>query len=238
MSDTPSKDPHKIRRMFDVVAPSYDFLNRLLSLGMDQFWRRNLVRRIEEPPVLDLACGSGDVLYELARNDRGQSALGLDFSREMLDRARKKLRPTDPAVELVQGDALQLPVQSRTYRGVTCAFGVRNFRSRPEAFREAHRVLQPGGTIVILEFFPPDDSFWGRPIRWYLGSVLPALGRYFSDSDEAYEYLRRSIEGFVPADALREELSEAGFIQISEENQFFGLVKIITAQKRQNVDSC
>jgi demethylmenaquinone methyltransferase/2-methoxy-6-polyprenyl-1,4-benzoquinol methylase len=217
--------------MFDGVAPSYDFLNRLLSLGMDRFWRRNLVRRIEEPPVLDLACGSGDVLYELTRNDRGRGALGLDFSRAMLDRAHKKLEPIDPSIGLVQGDALQLPVKNRVYGGVTCAFGVRNFQNRPEAFREVHRVLQSGGNIVILEFFPPDDSFWGRPIRWYLGSVLPAFGRYFSDSGEAYDYLQRSIEGFVPADVLRQELSEAGFIRISEENQFFGLVKIITAQK-------
>jgi len=231
MSSGPSKDPNRIRDMFDSVAGQYDFLNRLLSLGLDRFWRRQLVGCIPNSPVLDLACGSGDVLCQLGEDGLEEKLTGVDFSRGMLDHARQKLSDRTVSAQLVQGDALALPLGTSVYSGATCAFGVRNFDDRPRAFEEVNRVLTDPGRFAILEFFPPSDTVLNKPIRWYLGTLLPAIGGFFSDADDAYDYLNRSINNFISARTLKKELLSAGFDDASEHSVFFGLVKIITAGK-------
>lgn len=224
-----SKDPRSIRRMFDQIAHRYDFLNRLLSLSLDRRWRQNLVDELKDPPVLDLACGSGDVLWQMDQSEDLHGSIGVDFSSEMLGVAREKIGGSS-STGLVQGDVLELPFAGNTFRSTTCGFGVRNFGDRPRAFREVRRILAPDGIFAVLEFFPPRNSFWRKPVHWYLEHVLPVVGNLWSGSVEAYDYLSRSIEAFVPVDSLIEELRAAGFDGIEVRYEFVGLVKIITSR--------
>ncbi|MFB6347447.1 MAG: bifunctional demethylmenaquinone methyltransferase/2-methoxy-6-polyprenyl-1,4-benzoquinol methylase UbiE [bacterium] len=227
MPDVVSKDPDRIREMFDNVADRYDQLNRLLSLGLDRSWRDRMIRNVQGKSLLDVACGSGDVLQQAATNF--SSIYGLDFSQRMLQHAQDKVSG-DRAL-LCSGDALDLPFKPSTFDAVTCAFGVRNFADRQAAFREVNRVLTPNSNFVILEFFPPPDSLLTAPLRWYMGTVLPFLGKLISQSDDAYEYLNRSIKTFVDAQTLTEELSSSGFKNCTVESVFLGLVKLIIARK-------
>jgi demethylmenaquinone methyltransferase/2-methoxy-6-polyprenyl-1,4-benzoquinol methylase len=226
MSKPLSKNPDRIRDMFDNVAGQYDRLNRLLSLGLDRFWRRRMIEKIEGQTLLDLACGSGDVLQQA--NGSVDSSFGLDFSHSMLHEANRKLNSVES--HLTQGDALNLPYNSGTADVVTCAFGVRNFADRPEAFREVNRVLKTGGKFLILEFFPPENTLLNKPLRWYMSTILPAFGQLISNSKDAYEYLNDSIETFVSSDEMKDEILESGFDDCDVESIFFGLVKLITAK--------
>lgn len=226
MADQLSKNPDRIRGMFNNVADRYDRLNRLLSLGMDHGWRSRMIDKVEGDILLDIACGSGDVLKQ-ADGDFA-TGCGLDFSGSMLDEANRKLN--SPSTNLCQGDALNLPFADSTVGAATCAFGVRNFADRKTAFHEIKRVLKPSGNFVILEFFPPSDRWMNKPLRWYMGTVLPLMGRLISGSEDAYEYLNRSIRNFVSTDELQEELWASGFGGSSVESIFFGLVKVITAR--------
>lgn len=231
MSPEPTKNPERIRSMFDEVAGQYDFLNRLLSLGLDKFWRQQLVNKIPSSPVVDIACGSGDVLRRIGQSGYLEGLTGVDFSREMLALASLKLREQDFSTQLVQGDALSLPFGNSTHAAATCAFGVRNFANRRRAFSEVERILSSDGRFAILEFFPPRDTIMNQPIRWYLGSLLPTIGGFFSEADGAYDYLSRSINNFIPVGTLEDELISAGFQSVSTQSLLFGLVKIVTADK-------
>ncbi len=230
MVDSPKKDPVRIRSMFDRIAGRYDLLNRLLSLGLDRFWRRNMLELAgEEDSLLDLACGSGDVLWEADGQFRHR--LGADFSLPMLSEAQSKRDETrtDSNVQFVQADALRLPFVSSNFDVVTCAFGVRNFDDRIQIFREVNRTLKESGRFLILEFFPPESRWYNWPMRAYLRGVVPFLGRLISNTDGAYDYLSRSIKTFVTAETLRDELSKADFADCTTRSIFFGLVRVLVA---------
>lgn len=226
MSDSPSKQPDKIRRMFGSIAGRYDLLNRVLSLNIDQSWRRSMVEYLDEGPVLDVACGTGDVGKALI--DRGIGPVhALDFSLPMLLEGRKKFESPGPTFS--QGSADSLPYGEDLFQGITCAFGVRNFHDRPACFEEFNRVLAPGGRVVILEFFPPDDRWYLKPYHFYLRTVLPRIGEWVSGSSEAYGYLRNSVEAFASREEVKKELEEAGFQQIQFEDLTMGIASLIVA---------
>lgn len=234
MSPSPSKHPSRIRRMFGNIASKYDFLNRLLSLGVDRVWRRRMVKKARGRSVLDVACGTGDVLRALLERRDRVRAVGLDFSRPMLEGAADKLRSDaieETRWDLVQGDALSLPFRAGTYSAVTVAFGVRNFTDRKQGFQEVHRVLKPGGVCVILEFFPPPDRWYLKPFHWYLRHVLPRIGRFISGSREAYGYLRDSIHAFCGRPALRRELEETGFHRVRFRDLHGGIATLVHGVK-------
>lgn len=227
MSDQVEKDPETIREMFGSIAGKYDLLNRVLSLHIDQLWRKRLVKYVREGRILDLACGTGDVLNSL--NGAGHSQLfGTDFSFPMLAGADKK---SVPGVR-VQGDALALPFADDSFRTIACAFGVRNFVNRRQAFSESHRILQPGGKLLILEFFPPGDQWYLWPYRFYLKQILPRIGRFVSGRDDAYHYLRDSVEGFTSKQEFCRELNNEGFDEIKFEDQTGGISTIVIAEAR------
>ncbi len=233
MSPSPSKRPSRIRRMFGDIAERYDLLNRLLSLGIDRLWRRRLVGVVRGARLLDVACGTGDVLRALLDRQGTSRAVGLDFSRPMLERAADKLTGTaaKPRWDLVQGDALSLPFRDETYSTVTVAFGVRNFADRRRAYREALRVLAPEGRYVILEFFPPPQRWYLKPFRWYLRHVLPLVGRIVSGSRDAYGYLRDSISSFCSRERMRRELEEVGFEGVRFQDLHGGIATLVSAVK-------
>jgi demethylmenaquinone methyltransferase/2-methoxy-6-polyprenyl-1,4-benzoquinol methylase len=213
-----------VRAMFDAIAPRYDLLNRILTLGMDMAWRRRAVRQLqlpEESVVADLACGTGDLCRQLA--DAGHRPVGVDVSWGMLRHAR-----TD--APLVHADILALPVAAASLDGATCGFALRNVVSLPPMFRELGRAVRPGGRIALLEVDQPR----GRVLRWghglYFGRVVPFVGGLLSDRD-AYRYLPDSV-AYLPSPAhLADELAAAGFVAIERTRLAGGIAQLIVATR-------
>lgn len=201
--------------MFDHIAKRYDFVNRVLSLGLDLRWRRKAVAALllgERPRVLDVATGTGDLAIEIARTRPGATVVGLDPSMRMLEVASDKLarRGLGARVSLVVGDAQRLPHQNCEMDAATIAFGIRNVPDRGAALRELARVVRPGGRVVVLELAEPaplgDASGLARLVRRGFGAiarfhcrhVVPRLGALLSGARE-YKYLQRSVAAFPPA---------------------------------------
>jgi demethylmenaquinone methyltransferase/2-methoxy-6-polyprenyl-1,4-benzoquinol methylase len=187
--------------MFDRIAPRYDLLNRLMSLGMDNAWRSRLLDAAGEPKsLLDLATGTGDVVIAAARRWPGAAVMGLDPSKEMMALGAAKLEKAGLAarIALVEGDAQCLPFEDGRFDAITMAFGIRNVPDRPRALREMFRVLAPGGRVATLELGEPADGAFAGAARTFIHSVVPALGRILSSAEE-YRYLARSIAAFPPA---------------------------------------
>jgi demethylmenaquinone methyltransferase/2-methoxy-6-polyprenyl-1,4-benzoquinol methylase len=197
--------PERVQTMFDRIAPVYDAMNRVMTAGLDRRWRRATIRAVvqSDNDVLDVACGTGDLAAEAAR--AGGRVTGLDFSPEMLVRARRK----EPSVEWVQGDMLALPFADASFDAATCGFGVRNASDLDLALRELARVLRPGGRVGILEITRPRGLLRFFFAFWF-DRVVPMLGRVLPGG-EAYTYLPASVRRFPAADELVTVLERAGF---------------------------
>jgi demethylmenaquinone methyltransferase/2-methoxy-6-polyprenyl-1,4-benzoquinol methylase len=197
--------PERVRSMFDRIAPVYDAMNRLMTAGLDRRWRRATVRAVVQPgnEVVDVACGTGDLAVDAAR--AGGRVTGLDFSPEMLVRARRK----QPSIEWVQGDMLALPFEDARFDAATCGFGVRNASDLDRALAELARVLRPGGRVGILEITRPRGLLRFFFAFWF-DRVVPLLGRVLPGG-EAYTYLPASVRRFPHADELVRVLEAAGF---------------------------
>ncbi len=226
-----------VGQMFDRIAPTYDLLNHLLSLGRDFSWRRRTARQLgrgEGLQVIDLATGTGDLLISLLRAHGGiVRMVGLDVSENMLGLCREKLRRGGLAerVELLCGDASALPLPEGTFDAATMGFGIRNTADAARTLREIHRVLRPGGTALILEFSLPQ----GRLLRWcylkYLRRVVPLIGALISADRQAYRYLNQSIEGFYQAADFSALMRAAGFRELSVIPLTFGVASIYKGVK-------
>ncbi len=226
-------DPLEINSMFGRVARRYDLANRLLSGGVDVWWRRRLVgavRRYRPREILDLATGSGDVAFALARGLPGEPLItGMDFCLPMLDEAeRKKGVAHDPRyarVSFRQGDGLALPVADASVDAVTISFGLRNMADRPKALAEMRRVLRPGGRLYVLEFSQPQK--WFRPAYYfYIRHISPRLAGWLTGEASAYEYLCSSIQQFPDREGLAAELRAAGFSDVTHFGLTFGVVAL------------
>ncbi len=219
-----------IKEMFEGVAPRYDFLNRVLSLGIDRGWRRRVVESLELRPehrVLDLCCGTGDLALEIAR---GSSCTACDFTWNMLIRARAKSKAFRRPMAIVGADALELPFREDVFDRATIAFGIRNLESMSAGLAEIRRVLKPGGRIAILEFSQPNRGWLKLPYRIYLDWILPAVGGLLSRK-EAYRYLSESIQGFPEPEVLVGLLEEAGFREPRYSRLSGGIVALHLATK-------
>jgi len=207
--------------MFDRIAPTYDLLNHLLSLGRDFAWRRRAARILPEQRALkvaDLATGTGDLLIALLRERPNVTeAVGLDLSAAMLKIGQDKLTRGGYAdrVRLVHGDALHSGLPASEFDAVTMAFGIRNTPDVEATLREIHRLLKPGGTAVVLEFSLPRSAM----MRWcylvYLRLAVPAIGTLLSGSKGAYRYLNESIEAFYRPDDFCDLMRRIGFSGVS-----------------------
>ncbi len=214
-----------VRRMFEGVAPRYDFLNHVLSLGIDRSWRRAVVHALElerDQRVLDLCCGTGDLALEMAQQAR---PFACDFTWNMLTRARDKSRARGIPIRVAAADALSLPFPNGVFDAATVAFGVRNLADMPAGLREIHRVLVPGGKLAILEFSHP-EGWLRKPYRFYLKTLLPRLGDLLSRRGEAYRYLAESIMGFPDPDTLVHLMRDSGFDNPSYQRLTGGIVAI------------
>ncbi len=231
----PGKDPALIRAMFDAVAPRYDLLNHLLSLGLDRRWRRVTARRLARlgpaGSVLDVATGTGDLLLELTRTlPRTTPLVGLDVSRSMLSRAAAKRAPRARPILLLQADALRLPFPDASLGAVTIAFGLRNLPDLREGVRELVRVVRPGGLLAVLEF-TRGRARWAEPLfRLWSRHFIPRAGRLLSDP-AAYRYLPESIEAWVTPEGLRGVLKEAGAPPVEERAFTGGVCTLVVGQR-------
>jgi len=215
-----------VRGMFGRIAGRYDLLNHLLSFNLDKRWRARLVGRVadvaERPGarVLDLCCGTGDVLLTLERRT-GAKVFGSDFCHPMLVEARRKR-----AKRLLEADALQLPLASASLDLVTIAFGFRNLANYEAGLRELLRVLKPGGVVAILEFSQPTNRAFGALYGFFSTRVLPWVGGMISGSREAYSYLPESIRKFPDAPELAAAMQRAGFTRVEFERMTGGAVAL------------
>ena len=226
LGDLPTGDEKRVRvrDMFDRIAPRYDALNRVMSGGMDQRWRRRALDKIGVTSgdfVVDLACGTGD-LCELVEA-RGARVVGVDFALQMLRQGRQRV----PAFRCVQGDGECLPFRAASVDVVTCGFALRNFVSLEGVLREVARILKPGGRAALIDV---DRPAWG-PVRaahsLYFDHVVPMVGGLVSDR-KAYRYLPQSTAYLPPPDELRGLLSSAGFLDVERESLFLGSAQILT----------
>jgi demethylmenaquinone methyltransferase / 2-methoxy-6-polyprenyl-1,4-benzoquinol methylase len=225
-------DSAAVNTMFARIARRYDLANRLLSGGVDRWWRRRLVvavRRAHPQVVLDLATGSGDVAFALSRGlPAGVEIIGMDFCPPMLDEAEAKKRRAGgyANVSFRPGDGLELPLADASVDAVTIAFGLRNMADRPRAIGEMRRVLRPRqGRLFVLEFSQP--SPWIRPLYYcYLQRLLPRLAGLITGDRAAYEYLGRTIGDFPDRERLGAEFRDAGFSTVTATGLGFGIVAL------------
>lgn len=231
-------DPASVNSMFGRIAARYDLANRLLSGGMDVWWRRCLVAAVERgtpSDVVDLATGSGDVAFALARRlPAGTRITGMDFCQPMLDEAVIKQKVAGPTryanITFRQGDGLALPLPDECCDALTISFGLRNLADRARGLREMRRVLRPNGRLFVLEFSQPQA--WFRPIYFfYLRKVLPLVAGAVTGDKAAYVYLNETIEQFPNRAGLAEEIRSAGFSRVTSGGMTFGIVALHEAVK-------
>jgi len=221
----PGEKHAAVRSMFDRIAPRYDRMNRILTAGLDQRWRRAALAAIAVGPgdcVLDLAAGTGD-LAELALA-RGARVVAVDFAAEMLRGARRR----GVAAELVQADAEHLPLPDGCTSAAVSGFALRNFVSLPRVFAELARVLAPGGRLALIEVDRPTAPVVRQSHAFYFDRVVPFLGGLLSDR-QAYAYLPQSTAYLPPAPALLSLLEAAGFREARRDTRLLGSVQILTA---------
>lgn len=215
-----------VRTMFDRIAPSYDRMNRIITLGFDQRWRRSLIDTLgvdSSDTVLDLACGTGD--FALVARERGASVVGLDFAGAMLTAARRRC---PEAIALVRGDALRLPLARGSVSVAVSGFALRNFVAIPPVLEELARVLRPGGRVGLLEVDEPRSGVLRLGHGLYFQRVVPALGALLSDG-RAYRYLPASAAYLPDGAGLRAMLEEAGFTNIEKRSHLGGAAQSVVA---------
>lgn len=225
-----------VREMFDKIAPRYDLLNRLLSLRQDVTWRRKMVSAMRVPEngwVVDVACGTGDVIREIERQKGARVRVaGIDFSPGMLGLAKRKIRwNRDGVAGLMAGNALALPLKASVFHAVTIAFGIRNIQDKESALKAFHRVLVPGGMVLILELATPGQPRLRDAYLAYFNKVLPLIGKLFSKHRFAYAYLPESVSRFPSADRFMDIMAAAGFTRITCRRLTLGIANLFIGFK-------
>ncbi|MFL2848197.1 MAG: bifunctional demethylmenaquinone methyltransferase/2-methoxy-6-polyprenyl-1,4-benzoquinol methylase UbiE [Coraliomargaritaceae bacterium] len=226
----------KVEKMFSGIANKYDFLNHILSFGLDYYWRHRLAKQVQslDPNTLmDVATGSGDVAFKLSDSlKKTCSITATDFCQPMLDQAKLKQEKSKNYnnISFEFGDAMSLNFPDNTFDVVTIAFGVRNFEHREKGLQEILRVLKPKGSLFILEFSQPIT--WFRPFYFlYLKYILPSIAGLVSKDKNAYKYLAGTIESFPSKELLKSQLLEAGYSQANAYGMTFSTVAIHKATK-------
>jgi demethylmenaquinone methyltransferase / 2-methoxy-6-polyprenyl-1,4-benzoquinol methylase len=228
------RDPSRIEAMFGDIAARYDLMNRLMTVGLDGRWRRMAAGQAGLTPgdeALDACCGTGDLAFSLVETCPFCTVIGLDFTPEMLARAREKAasrrgRGLQAPVEFVAGDLLELPFEDGRFAAVTVGWGVRNVPDVPRAFRELVRVTRPGGRVVCLDSTRAPEGLGKRFHDVWTGRVVPLLGRLVTGDPSAYAYLPASVAAFPPADELAAIMAGAGLTKVRYRRLGFGAVAL------------
>ncbi|MDP4602841.1 MAG: bifunctional demethylmenaquinone methyltransferase/2-methoxy-6-polyprenyl-1,4-benzoquinol methylase UbiE [Schleiferiaceae bacterium] len=226
----------QVADMFNAIAGNYDFLNRVLSLGIDVGWRKKTVRsvaRYQPRLVLDVATGTADLAMALAKGCPGAQVEGADISAGMLDVGRQKVAQRGLAnrVQLILGDGEMLPFEDNRFDAVTVAFGVRNFENLQAGLVDMLRVLKPGAPLAVLEFSQPTRQPFRAFYFFYFKHILPRIGKWVSRDSAAYTYLPASVEAFPYGQAFLDELSKAGYRKGYARPLTFGIATLYLAEK-------
>lgn len=213
-----------VRTMFDKIAPKYEFVNKIMTFGMDGRWRRNTVKKLYLPPksiVLDIASGTGDLTRESLKQKNEVISTDLSFGMLAVGHGMPKR---------IQSDAAFLPFKSAFFDGITCGYALRNFTHLEQAIQEMARVLKPGGRISILEIAEPTNPVWRFGFRMWFRKIVPVVGSIFSDRD-AYTYLPKSTVYLPPKYELVTLFRKSGFVAVNHQFVMGGLSQIITATR-------
>ncbi|MGC8594386.1 MAG: bifunctional demethylmenaquinone methyltransferase/2-methoxy-6-polyprenyl-1,4-benzoquinol methylase UbiE [Candidatus Kryptoniota bacterium] len=219
-----------VREMFNGIFDKYDFLNHLLSAGVDKRWRRKaiVISGLKQGEFfLDVACGTGDLSIEASKRKPGK-IVAVDFAEKMLAAFIEKKQKSnfDGMIEIVQADAEKLPFNGRTFDVVSVAFGVRNFGDMQAGLKEMHRVLKENGRVVVLEFSKPKIVIFRSLYFFYFRRILPLIGRIFSPYGKAYNYLPESVSAFPDGKEFEGEMAKAGFREVKSIPLTFGIATL------------
>lgn len=226
----------QISEMFDSISPKYDFLNHLLSGGIDFYWRRKAISILkkEQPKlILDIATGTGDLAIEANKQLKPTKIIGVDISEGMLEVGRQKMKKLgiENVVEMKTGDSEKLLFEDNTFDAVIVSFGVRNFQNLLKGLTDMHRVCRTGGTCVVVEFSQP-MSFPFKQLFWFYSTkILPIIGKLVSKDSSAYAYLPESVKAFPFGDEFLAIYRQAGFKEVSCQTLTFGLCSIYIGKK-------
>lgn len=220
-----------VRNMFDKIAPTYDKLNGVLSLGINRLWERRLVRNLPKVPsglCLDVCTGTGALVPRLSPHYRG--VVAVDISTEMLSRGRKRCQDL-PQTAWIESDAQDMPFADDSFDVISVSYGVRNLPSPETGLREMWRVCLPGGTIGVLEFGQPTNKVWSRLYQWYSKNVIPRVGAFISGDGGAYQYLPRTAAAFPCGVDFEALLTQTGWIPRKTISLCGGIAFIYIADK-------
>ncbi|GGF07941.1 demethylmenaquinone methyltransferase / 2-methoxy-6-polyprenyl-1,4-benzoquinol methylase [Chishuiella changwenlii] len=225
----------QVEQMFDNISPKYDLLNRVLSMGIDIQWRKDVIKMVKASKaetILDIATGTGDLAIMMGKNTSAKIT-GLDLSNGMLEVGRKKVKEAnlENRIDMVQGDSENLPFADQTFDCVTVSFGVRNFENLEKGLAEINRVLKPGGTFIILEFSYPTAFPMKQLYTFYSKNILPAIGKLVSKDQSAYTYLPDSVRAFPHGEEMKNILKKVNFTQPIDKKLTFGIASIYKSIK-------
>ena len=227
---TGNKKKQFVKKMFDDISSNYDLLNRILSFGIDRYWRNKLIKSMNisnDEYILDIATGTGDVLFEITKH-YNVTAVGLDISEKMLDMAKiklSKIKNKNTKIDFIHGDAEKLPMGDNTYDHICISFGFRNLGNYDIALKEFHRVLKPGGILSILEFSQSKVGFFNFIFQIYFNKILPKIASLISRED-AYRYLPESVAHFPDDEKMYKFFKDNYFQDIIITPLTFGIAKI------------
>ncbi|MEK6511444.1 bifunctional demethylmenaquinone methyltransferase/2-methoxy-6-polyprenyl-1,4-benzoquinol methylase UbiE [Myroides odoratimimus] len=225
----------QVEQMFDTISGNYDNLNRMITFGTDQGWRRKVLKLVSEQKpntILDIATGTGDLAILLSKT-KATKIIGLDLSAGMLEVGKQKIKALnlDNRIEMVQGDSENLPFADNTFDAITVGFGIRNFEDLEKGLSEILRVLKPGGIFVILETSVPTKFPFKQGYFFYTQNVMPFMGKLFSKDQKAYKYLSDSAKNFPFGEALNNILRKVGFKDVKHLPQTMGIATIYSSSK-------
>ncbi|MCB0396730.1 MAG: bifunctional demethylmenaquinone methyltransferase/2-methoxy-6-polyprenyl-1,4-benzoquinol methylase UbiE [Flavobacteriales bacterium] len=221
--------------MFDSISPRYDFLNHILSMGIDVGWRKKALSQLKDTRperILDVATGTGDFAIQ-ALTLKPAKVTGIDISNGMLDVGKEKVKKKnlEHKIELMYGDSEHMPFEDNSFDAVTVAFGVRNFEHLDMGLKEMHRVIRPGGKAVVLEFSNPKRFPVKQIFGLYCNTIMPWIGKKVSRHATAYSYLPKSVREFPEGQAFLDVLSNAGFRSVKRIPVTFGIATIYLGEK-------
>lgn len=216
-----------VQKMFDAIAGRYDLMNKVMTMGQDQKWRKFVVAKAGDAgqgKVLDLATGTGDIASLLALANPQAQVVGGDFSRNMLEEAKKRFAHTK--IDWQECDANNLPFEDNCFDAVTFGYLLRNVDDAPAVLQEIYRVLKPGGRIVCLDTTPPEKNFMYPFVQCYFKYGIPLMGRMIASDEAAYSYLTGSTMDFYSAEALADLFSGASFVDVEYKKFMMGTIGI------------
>jgi len=226
----------QVADMFNSIAYRYDFMNRFLSAGIDVQWRKKAIKQLQQlapKKILDVATGTGDVAILAYRMLQPEKIIGIDISEGMLELGKQKIEKLalGDKISLQKGDSEVILFENDNFDAITVAFGVRNFQRLEKGLKEMHRVLRPGGKLVILEFSKSDNRLLSGLFNFYMNVVTPFIGKLFAKNRSAYKYLNDSVQAFPEGQTFLNIMHEAGFTQTYLKTLSFGICTIYCGSK-------